>query len=85
MTTVLLILLALVVVGAVAFILMKKGKIEDKDGNNIPDVIEKKIEDVKEVVTEVKEIVEKVTKVVKKDQPKKSTEKKVAKKPTTKK
>ena len=46
MTTVLLILLALVVAGAIAFFLMKKGKIEDKNGNNIPDVIEEKIEDV---------------------------------------
>jgi hypothetical protein len=84
MTTVFLILLALVVAGAVVFFLMKTGKIEDKDGNNIPDVIEEKIEDVKEVVSEVKEIVEKVTKV-KKTQPKKPTEKKVVKKPTTKK
>lgn len=85
MTTVLLILLALGVTGAVVFFLMKTGKIEDKDGNNIPDVVEKKIEDVKEVVTEVKEIVEKVTKPAKKSQPKKPTEKKVAKKSATKK
>jgi ElaB/YqjD/DUF883 family membrane-anchored ribosome-binding protein len=55
MTTVLLILLAPIVAGAVAFILMKKGKIKDKNGNNIPDVIEEKIEDVKEVVNVVKE------------------------------
>jgi hypothetical protein len=53
--TVLLILIALVVAGAVTFFLMKTGKIEDKDGNNIPDVIEEKIEDVKEVVNVVKE------------------------------
>ena len=55
MMTVLLILLALVVAGAVTFFLMKAGKIEDKDGNNIPDVVEEKIEDVKEVVKVVKE------------------------------
>jgi hypothetical protein len=55
MMTVLLILLALGVAGAVVFFLMKTGKIEDKDGNNIPDVIEEKIEDVKEVVKVVKE------------------------------
>jgi hypothetical protein len=60
MTTVLLILLALVVAGAIAFFLMKKGKIEDKNGNNIPDVIEEKIEDVKEVVKVVKERVKRV-------------------------
>ena len=63
MTTVLLILLALVVAGAIAFFLMKKGKIEDKNGNNIPDVIEEKIEDVKEVVKVVKERVKRVVKV----------------------
>ena len=55
MMTVLLILIALVVAGAVTFFLMKTGKIEDKDGNNIPDVVEEKIEDVKEVVNVVKE------------------------------
>jgi gas vesicle protein len=55
MMTVLLTLLALVVAGAVVFFLMKTGKIEDKDGNNIPDVIEEKVEDVKEVVKVVKE------------------------------
>ena len=60
MTTVLLILLALVVAGAIAFFLMKKGKIEDKNGNNIPDVVEEKIEDVKEVVKVVKERVKRV-------------------------
>lgn len=60
MTTVLLILLALVVAGAIAFFLMKRGKIEDKNGNNIPDVIEEKIEDVKEVVKVVKERVKRV-------------------------
>jgi len=60
MTTVLLILLALVVAGAIAFFLMKRGKIEDKNGNNIPDVIEEKIENVKEVVKVVKERVKRV-------------------------
>lgn len=54
MGTLVLILLALVAAGVITFILMKKGKIEDKDGNNIPDVIDNKIEDVKEVVEDVK-------------------------------
>jgi histone H3/H4 len=55
MMTVLLILLALVVAGAVTFFLMKTGKIEDKDGNNIPDAVEEKLEEVKEVAKAVKE------------------------------
>jgi uncharacterized protein (UPF0333 family) len=53
--TVFLILIVLVIAGAVTFFLMKKGKIEDKNGNNIPDVVEEKIEDVKELVNVVKE------------------------------
>jgi hypothetical protein len=48
MMTVFLILIVLVIAGAVTFFLMKKGKIEDKNGNNIPDVVEEKIEDVSE-------------------------------------
>jgi hypothetical protein len=55
MMTVLLILLALVVAGAVTFFLMKTGKIEDKDGNNIPDAVEEKLAEVKEVAKVVKE------------------------------
>ncbi len=55
MMTVFLILIVLVIAGAVTFFLMKKGKIEDKNGNNIPDVVEEKIEDVKELVNVVKE------------------------------
>lgn len=53
--TVLLILLALVIAGAVVFFLMKSGKIEDKDGNNIPDAVEEKLAEVKEVAKVVKE------------------------------
>jgi archaellum component FlaC len=58
MTTLFLILLALLVAGGIAYLLMKSGKIEDANNNNIPDAIEEKIEDVKEVVEEVKEKVE---------------------------
>ena len=43
--TVLLIILAAVIGISVAFFAMKKGMIEDKDGNNIPDVIDVKIEE----------------------------------------
>jgi ElaB/YqjD/DUF883 family membrane-anchored ribosome-binding protein len=53
--TVILVLVALALVAGATFFLMKTGKIEDKDNNNIPDVIEEKIEEVKEVVKEVKE------------------------------
>ena len=60
MSTLLLIILSLVLAGGVAFLLMKTGKIQDKDGNNIPDVIDEKVEDVKETVNEVKERVKKV-------------------------
>ncbi len=43
------------VIAAVAtFILMKKGKIKDADGNNIPDVLEDAAEEVKEVVKKAK-------------------------------
>jgi Zn-finger protein len=44
---------ALVAVAAI-FALMKFGKIEDKDGNNIPDVVDTKIKQTKEVAKEVK-------------------------------
>jgi methyl-accepting chemotaxis protein len=54
MTTLLLILGALAIAGVIVFFLMKSKMIEDKDGNNIPDVIDEKIEDVKETVKEVK-------------------------------
>ena len=60
MMTVFLILIVLVIAGAVTFFLMKKGKIEDKNGNNIPDVIDTKIEEVKETVKEVKVKVKRV-------------------------
>ena len=50
-------IIVLVLVGAVTFVLMRKGKIADANNNNIPDAIESKIEAVKEVVKEVKEVV----------------------------
>jgi archaellum component FlaF (FlaF/FlaG flagellin family) len=55
MTTLFLILLALLVLGGIAYLLMKSGKIQDANNNNIPDAIEEKIEDVKEVVKDVKQ------------------------------
>ena len=48
------IILILAIVAGVTFLLMKSGKIEDKNGNNIPDKLEPVIEEVKEVVKKVK-------------------------------
>jgi cbb3-type cytochrome oxidase subunit 3 len=69
MTTLFLILLALLVAGGIAYLLMKSGKIEDANNNNIPDAIEKKVEEVKEKVdvvkVRVKRVKEEVADVVK--------------------
>lgn len=75
-----LVLLALAI-GATIY-LIKKGKIKDSDGDLIPDVIEDKIEDAKEVVEDIKEVVEEVKEVVEKA---KSVSKPAPKKPQTKK
>jgi uncharacterized membrane protein len=56
------VLVILIIVTVAVFIAMKTGKVKDENNNNIPDVIEKPIEAVKEAVAEVKEIVEKATK-----------------------
>lgn len=53
MTTLIVIGLFLLFVGVIIY-LEKTKKIEDKDGNLIPDVLEEKIEEAKEVVKEVK-------------------------------
>jgi len=49
-----LVIILLVVAVVATFILMKKGKIKDADGNNIPDVLEDAVDDVKEVVKKAK-------------------------------
>ena len=54
MNTFLIIIVLLALGAGIVFFLMKSGKIEDKDGNNIPDVIDEKVQEVQEVVTEVK-------------------------------
>ena len=64
------VLVIILVLAAALFIAMKTGKVRDADGNNIPDVLEEK-------VAEVKEVVEKVKKATsKKPEAKKTTKKK---------
>lgn len=88
MSTFVIIVIALAVAGALTYLLMKKGKIQDLNNNNIPDVIEEKVAEVKETATNLKndvkaktkkakEIVAEAAKVVKTDAK--------AKKPATKK
>lgn len=72
------IILGLLVVAGVTFLLMKSGKIEDKNGNNVPDKLEPVVEEVVEVAKKVKKTVKKVTEPVKeakKTSAKKSTKK----------
>jgi hypothetical protein len=60
------IVVLVIAIGAVAtFIAMKKGTIADANNNNIPDAIEEKVEEVKEVAKKVKAVAEKATKVAK--------------------
>lgn len=74
MSTLVLVVVTLAVVGVVTYLLMKKGTIADANNNNVPDAIEKKIEKVKVVVEKAKTAAAVVSKVVVK-----------AKAPTTKK
>ena len=59
-------IIVLVLVAAITFVLMRKGKIADANNNNIPDALEnvaaKVTEEVKEAVAEVKEVVAEVKK-----------------------
>ena len=60
------IVVLVIAIGAVAtFIAMKKGTIADANNNNIPDAIEEKVAEVKEVAKKVKAVAEKATKVAK--------------------
>ena len=54
MSTFVLVLVTLAVAGGITYFLMKKGKIADANKNNIPDVIDEKVEKVKAVVKETK-------------------------------
>ena len=76
------IVVLVIAIGAIAtFIAMKKGTIADANNNNIPDAIEEKVAEVKEVAKKVKAVAEKVTKVAKTV----VVEKKATKKPAAKK
>jgi len=60
-----LILLALVAVAyVVGRVLIKKGKLADEDGNNIPDVVDKRVRRVKEEATDVVKATKTVVKQV---------------------
>jgi hypothetical protein len=67
------VLVIILVLAAALFVAMKTGKVRDADGNNIPDVLEEKVAEVKE---EVKEVVEKVKKATSKKPEAKKTNKK---------
>jgi hypothetical protein len=67
------VLVILLVLAVALFIAMKTGKVRDADGNNIPDVLEEKVAEVKE---EVKEVVEKVKKATSSKPAAKKTNKK---------
>ena len=64
MSTLVLVVVTLAVVGGITYILMKKGTIADANNNNIPDAIEEKVEEVKVVVKKAKAKVEKAKEVV---------------------
>ena len=44
------VLVILIIVAVAVFVAMKTGKVKDANNNNIPDAIEKPLEEVKEVV-----------------------------------
>ena len=62
MNTILIILLVALFIGLIAIALVKSGKIQDTDGDLIPDVVEEKIEKAQKVVKETKRIVKNVVK-----------------------
>jgi hypothetical protein len=64
MSTFAIVVILLAVASGVTFLLMKKGKIQDANNNNIPDAIEEKVEEVKVVVKKAKAKVEKTKAVV---------------------
>lgn len=66
MSTLAIVVILAGVAGGVTYILLKKGKIKDANNNNIPDAIEKPIEEVKLVVEKTVAKAKKVAKVAEK-------------------
>lgn len=66
MNTIIIVAVLAAIAGVAVFIGMKKGKIEDKNNNNIPDVIEEKLEDVEKAAEVVKATAKKVKKTAEK-------------------
>ena len=66
MSTFALVVIVLAVATGVTYLLMKKGKIQDANNNNIPDAVEEKVEAVVEKVEEVKQVVKKTAAKAKK-------------------
>ena len=72
MQTILIIIGLLAIAAGVGYVLIKKGKIKDSDGDFIPDVVEDKVDDIKEgvqkkvkaVKTRVKKVKEEIGDVV---------------------
>jgi molybdopterin biosynthesis enzyme MoaB len=64
MLTIIISVIALLIIGTVIY-LYKSGKIEDKDGDFIPDAIEEKVEEVKQRATRVAEEVKDVASAAK--------------------
>ena len=71
------VIIVLALAAALIFFLTKKGKITDSNHNNIPDVVETKVE---AIVADVKEEIKKAKKSVSKNSITKTSAKKVVKK-----
>jgi len=84
MSTFAIVVVVLAVAGGITYFLMKKGKIQDVNNNNIPDAVEEKVEEVKEVVkktaAKAKKVAEVAEKVVAEVKIKKPAAKKTTKK-----
>jgi hypothetical protein len=65
MSTIILVVVILAVAGFVGYTLTKKGVIKDENNNNIPDVIEEKINEVEKAVEVVKTTAKRAKKVAK--------------------
>jgi len=48
------VLVILIIIAVAVFVAMKTGKVKDANNNNIPDAIEKPIEEIKEIIAKVK-------------------------------